>query len=54
LLLTTPGGGFDKFVREMSEPATDPKVPPTAPPDFQKLIAVAAEHHIEILGPLPE
>jgi len=54
LLLTTPGGGFENFVREASEPASDLNVPPSAPPDMEKLIAVAAEYKIEILGPLPE
>jgi hypothetical protein len=38
----------------MSEPATDPNTPPTTPPDMEKLMAVAAKYHIDILGPLPE
>lgn len=48
LFLVTPGGGFDRFVIEMSGPAPD------APPDIERLIAVAAKYQIEILGPLPE
>jgi quercetin dioxygenase-like cupin family protein len=54
LILATPGGGFDKFVAEMGDPAPDPTVPPAGAPDLEKLIAVAAAHHIEILGPLPD
>jgi mannose-6-phosphate isomerase-like protein (cupin superfamily) len=53
LLLTTPSG-FEQFIVEMSEPAADPSTPPTTPPDMEKLMAVAAKYHIDILGPLPE
>ena len=53
LLLTTPSG-FEQFIVEMSKPATDPSIPPTTPPDMEKLMAVAAKYHIDILGPLPE
>jgi mannose-6-phosphate isomerase-like protein (cupin superfamily) len=52
LLLCAPAG-FEHFVLEMSEPAMDPTLPPS-PPDMAKLIALAAEYHIDILGPLPE
>jgi mannose-6-phosphate isomerase-like protein (cupin superfamily) len=52
LLLCAPAG-FEHFVLELSEPATDPTLPP-ASPDMAKLIALAAEYHIDILGPLPE
>jgi hypothetical protein len=38
----------------MSEPVADPAVPPAAPPDMGKLMALAAKYNIEILGPLPE
>jgi len=47
LLFTTPAG-FEGFVGELSEPT-----PPTAPPDLDRLMQVAAAHRIEILGPLP-
>jgi quercetin dioxygenase-like cupin family protein len=53
LLLTTPSG-FEHFVLEMSEKATDPTTPPSTSPDMEKLMAVAAKYHIDILGPLPE
>jgi quercetin dioxygenase-like cupin family protein len=53
LLLTTPSG-FDRFIVEMSEPATDLSTPPTTPPDMEKLMAAAAKYHMDILGPLPE
>ena len=52
--MSIPGGGFENFVLEMSEPALDPHTPPTAPPDMEKLMTLAAKHKIEILGPLPE
>lgn len=53
LLLNTPAG-FERFVLELSEPATAVSSPPTAPPDLAKLMAVAARYNIDILGPLPE
>jgi hypothetical protein len=53
LILTTPAG-FERFVIEMGEPATDLATPPTSPPDMGKLIGLAAKYQIEILGPLPE
>lgn len=53
LLLTTPSG-FDQFIVEMSEPATDQSHPPTTPPDLEKMMAVARKYHLEVLGPLPE
>jgi quercetin dioxygenase-like cupin family protein len=48
LLMVTPGG-FEGFVTELSEPA-----PPTAAPDMARLMQVAANYGIDILGPLPE
>jgi uncharacterized protein (TIGR02246 family) len=52
LLLCAPAG-FEHFVLDMSEPATDLTSPPT-PPDITKLIATAAKYKIDIHGPLPE
>jgi quercetin dioxygenase-like cupin family protein len=52
LILCAPAG-FEHFVLEMSEPATDLTSPPT-PPDMPKLIALAAKYKIDIHGPLPE
>jgi len=46
LFLCSPGG-FEHFVREMSESAP-------APPDMAKLMALAAKYQVDILGPLPE
>lgn len=54
LLLTTPGGGFENFILEMSEPASETNVPPAGPPDMDKLMSLAAKYQIDILGPLPE
>ena len=53
VVLVTPGG-FERFVVEMSEPATTAALPPPSPPDMQKLMTVAAKYKIEILGPLPQ
>ena len=53
LILTTPAG-FEQFVIEMSEPATDLTASPASPPDMEKLMRLAAKYRIEILGPLPE
>lgn len=48
LCVTTPAG-FEGFVEELSEPQ-----PPTAPPDMARLMEVARQHGLEILGPLPD
>jgi quercetin dioxygenase-like cupin family protein len=53
LILTTPAG-FEQFVIEMSEPATDLSTSPSSPPDMDKLMRLAAKYQIGILGPLPE
>jgi hypothetical protein len=45
---------FAEFVREMSEPASGDTLPPPSEPDLEKVIASAARHGIEILGPMPE
>ncbi len=52
-LLVTEPAGFEGFMRALSEPAQRSEIPPapTAPPDFERLAAVAAEYGIEILGP---
>jgi uncharacterized protein (TIGR02246 family) len=50
LLLCAPAG-FEHFVLEMSEPATDSTLPP---PDMAKLMTLAAKYKIDIHGPLPE
>jgi quercetin dioxygenase-like cupin family protein len=53
ILLMTNGGDFASFVREMSEPAARPVLPQPREPDVPKLIAAAARHGCEILGPMP-
>jgi len=53
LLLNTPAG-FEHFVIEMSEPAATFTYPTPAAPDMAKLMAVAAQYGVDILGPLPE
>jgi quercetin dioxygenase-like cupin family protein len=53
LILTNPAG-FEQFVLDMGEPATVVTTPPSAPPDMDKLMQLAAKYQIDILGPLPE
>jgi len=53
LLLCVPSG-FERFVIEMSVPATDAASPPAGTPDVARLTAVAAKYQIDILGHLPE
>ncbi len=48
LILSTPAG-FEGFVADQCDPE-----PPTGAPDLAELTRVAAQHGIEILGPLPE
>ncbi len=53
LLFATPAG-FEQFVVELGEPATEGSSPPAGPPDMGKLMAVAARYRVDILGPLPD
>ncbi len=53
LVLNTPAG-FEQFVIEMGNPATQLVIPTPAPPDMAKLIALAAKRRIDILGLLPK
>ena len=52
-LLVVEPAGFEDFVRTVGEPAAQLVIPPpaTEPPDMAALVAAAAEHGIEILGP---
>ncbi len=52
LNLCTPGG-FEGFLRELSEPALSMTMPPApeGPPDIPRLIATAAKYGIEIVAP---
>ena len=49
LLMCTPGG-FERFVLAQ----TTPLAGPPSPPDMARLMTLAAEYGIDILGPLPE
>ena len=57
-LLVAEPGGFEKFMRELSQPALTPTPPPpsTEPPDMELLMKTAARYGMEILGPpgIPE
>ena len=52
-LLVTEPAGFEGFMRACSEPAARREIPPapTAPPDMNAMVELAAQHGIEILGP---
>ncbi len=52
LQLTVPGG-FERFMDEVGEPARAPTLPPQGAPDIERLLAAAAKHRIDILGPSP-
>jgi len=54
-LLVAEPAGFEDFVAELGEPATAPMRPPASVelPSPERLVAVAAEYGIEILGPPP-
>jgi quercetin dioxygenase-like cupin family protein len=51
-LLVVEPAGIENFVRAIGEPARQHAIPPAAtePPDVERLVAVAAEFGIEILG----
>jgi hypothetical protein len=52
LVVTSPAG-FEGFIVAAGEPAAELTLPPSdgPSPDFEKLVALAAEHDIEVLGP---
>jgi quercetin dioxygenase-like cupin family protein len=52
-LLVVEPAGLDDFIRSLSEPAHSPTLPPDSlqPPAMDAMLAAAAEHGIEILGP---
>lgn len=52
VLVTSSPARFDAFVREYAEPASRDELPVLdSPPDVERLVAVAARHGVEILGP---
>ncbi len=54
MIVLTGLDGFVEFAREAGMPAPRHELPPLAPPDLAKLGAAAANHRIDLLGPLPE
>jgi mannose-6-phosphate isomerase-like protein (cupin superfamily) len=54
-ILVTQPGGFESFVRALAVPADTRTLPPASvvPPAMEVMLATAAEHGIEILGPPP-
>jgi quercetin dioxygenase-like cupin family protein len=53
LILVSPGG-FEGFVTGLSQSLVEPKLPEPSQPDMPKLIQLAQQFGLEILGPLPE
>jgi mannose-6-phosphate isomerase-like protein (cupin superfamily) len=53
VLVVNSPAGFQEFVIAAGQPAAELTLPPPdeAPPDLERLAALAAEHHIELLGP---
>lgn len=52
-LVVAEPAGFETFMRQVGEPAQTRTIPspPSEPPDPGRLVAIAAEYGIEILGP---
>lgn len=52
-LLVTEPAGFEDFMRALAVPAQERTLPPASivPPDPETMMAAAARHGIEILGP---
>ena len=52
-LLVVEPAGLEDFIRVLSEPAQSLSLPPASiePPAMETMMAAAAEHGIEILGP---
>jgi mannose-6-phosphate isomerase-like protein (cupin superfamily) len=52
MLVTSAPARFDAFVRELGSPAPRDELPVVdGPPDVERLVATAARHGVEILGP---
>jgi quercetin dioxygenase-like cupin family protein len=52
LLQATPAG-FEQFALDLATQAPAAGAAPSGPPDMEKVVAAAARHGVEILGPLP-
>ncbi len=52
-LLVVEPAGFEGFMRALAEPAQTRTLPPATirPPDSERMMAIAAEYGIEIVGP---
>ena len=52
-LITYVPGGIDRFFAAVGEPALSRTLPPPSdtPPDFERIVAVAAEHGMDIRPP---
>ena len=51
-LVAASPAGFEDFVEEFGDPAGELSLPPAGePPDVDRLVALAAEHGLDILGP---
>lgn len=52
-ILVTEPAGFEKFMRQLSEPATVRTIPPSTvqPPSLERIMAAAAEFGLDIIGP---
>jgi hypothetical protein len=53
LTVVTGRAGFDRFVEDLGRQVTDLAGPAQPEPDLDRVVAVAAVHDIEILGPPP-
>jgi mannose-6-phosphate isomerase-like protein (cupin superfamily) len=53
LLQWTIPAGFERFHVEVGEPAPQLTLPPPGPPAVDKLLALAPNYQVEILGPPP-
>jgi quercetin dioxygenase-like cupin family protein len=53
MLLQNYPAGFEGFPVEVGEPAKELALPPAEPPEMERLMAIAANYDVEILGPLP-
>jgi quercetin dioxygenase-like cupin family protein len=50
LLQITSPAGFEAFIAEAGEPATEPIVPPPGEPDIAKLLRATAKYHTRLVG----